>query len=654
MAVNPNISLAVKGPEFADPMALYGKLAAIQGAQSQNQLAQYQLATAQRAEARDVARTNALAAAGTDEASIANALLKSGDIKGYSDFMKAGAERKTALLTQQKTQSELLDSSLKRARSFLDTIDPLDPDAPNQYIAWHEANHKDPIIGPVLAARGVTADQARARINQAIQQGPQAFANLLNQSKLGTEEFIKQNAPKITPQDLGGSTRLIQSPGLGGPATVVQGSVANKTPTITEDQRANEVVYIDVGNQLVPVNKLTGRPVENMQPTAKNLSPGQQQEVEYKDVGDKLVPVYKFNGQPVPGMQPIEKNLTPAQQKEIEYKDVGDKLIPVYKFNGQPVPGMQPIEKNLTPGDQQRALEVDYKDVGDKLVPVYKISGQPVEGAKAISKGLSPRDALQLDKIEWKSDGAQLIPFNYKGNRLNLPAIPLKASPDAAQSNKLAREKFEWEKANPGMTIKDAEDGSMLAINNKTGVATPVRMVNGALVAGKGKGLTESQGNATMFGMRMVEADNALRALEDAGVTDTGKVRTGVSGTAAALPLVGAALAKGVDNIFDVLPEFMAGLSPEQKRTLQARVNFITAVLRKESGASISPSEFETAEKIYFPKTGDSAAEIAQKQKTRKTVIEGMKVQAGPGASEINKRGGAGSAQVDTSNPLLR
>lgn len=399
MAVNPNISLAVKGPEFADPMALYGKLAAIQGAQSQNQLAQYQLATAQRAEARDVARTNALASAGTDEASIANALLKSGDIKGYSDFMKAGADRKTALLTQQKTQSELLDSSLKRARSFLDTIDPLDPNAPNQYMAWHEANHTDPLIGPVLAARGVTADQARARITQAIQQGPQAFANLLNQSKLGTEEFIKLNAPKVTSQDLGGSSRMIQYPGLGGPATVVPGSVANKTPTITEQQRADEVTYIDVGNQLVPVNKLTGRPVENMQPTAKGLSPAQQQEVEYRDTGDKLVPVYKFNGQPVPGMQPIEKNLTPGDRlrsEEVEYRDVGDKLVPVNKITGKPVPGMQPIEKGLTPGDQQRAQEVDYKDTGDKLVPVYKISGQPVEGAKPIPKGMSAYQEAQL------------------------------------------------------------------------------------------------------------------------------------------------------------------------------------------------------------------------------------------------------------------
>jgi len=51
MALNPNISLGVKGLEIANPLAQYGQIAAIQGAQNQNQLAQYQLGAAQRAEA---------------------------------------------------------------------------------------------------------------------------------------------------------------------------------------------------------------------------------------------------------------------------------------------------------------------------------------------------------------------------------------------------------------------------------------------------------------------------------------------------------------------------------------------------------------------------------------------------------------------------
>ena len=105
----------------------------------------------------------------------------------------------SALRTQQLTQSEaevkLIDAKLKQSRQFLDNIDPADPNAPQQYIAWHDANHDDPILGPVLAARGITREQSRKRIEDAIASGPQEFARLLNQSKLGVEEFAKLNKP---------------------------------------------------------------------------------------------------------------------------------------------------------------------------------------------------------------------------------------------------------------------------------------------------------------------------------------------------------------------------------------------------------------------------------------------------------------------------
>lgn len=225
MALDPNIALGVKPLELANPLAQYGQIAQLQAAQNQNSLARYQLGAAQRAEAKDVARTNMLAQAGTDDTAIANALLKSGDLKGYSDFVKSRRDT-------QKADVELADAKLKQSRAFLDTINPADPNAPAQYISWHEANHKDPVLGPLLAARGITAEQARSRITQAIQQGPQAFAELLNQSKLGTEKFMELNKPHYITQDLGGSSRVSALPGLGGAPTNV--SDTKKTPTIAD------------------------------------------------------------------------------------------------------------------------------------------------------------------------------------------------------------------------------------------------------------------------------------------------------------------------------------------------------------------------------------------------------------------------------------
>lgn len=231
MPLNPTISLGVKGIELQDPLAQYGRVSAIQNAQNQNALAQYQLSAAQRADAQAESRLNALRAAGTDTTKIGNALLQSGDLKGYTDFMKGQFD-------QQKAQTDLIDAKMKQSRSFLDTLDPTDPNAPQQYLAWHQANHADPVLGPALAARGVTAEQSLSRINQAIQAGPQAFAQLINQSKLGAEEFIKQNKPTTQVVDQGGQRQVLQIPGLGGKPTTVGTYADVPLPAAVEAQKS--------------------------------------------------------------------------------------------------------------------------------------------------------------------------------------------------------------------------------------------------------------------------------------------------------------------------------------------------------------------------------------------------------------------------------
>lgn len=231
MAVNPAIAMGVRGIEIADPLAQYGKISAIQNAQNQNALAQYQLGAAQRAEAKDIARTNALAQAGTDDTAIANALLRSGDLKGYAEFVKTRRET-------MKADTELVDAKLKQSRSFLETIDPNDPNAPQQYLAWHQANHADPVLGPVLKSRGITAEQSLGRINDAIAKGPQAFAQLIAQSKLGTEKFMELNKPTTQVIDQSGQRQVIQLPGLGGAPTTVGTYADVPLPAAVEAQKS--------------------------------------------------------------------------------------------------------------------------------------------------------------------------------------------------------------------------------------------------------------------------------------------------------------------------------------------------------------------------------------------------------------------------------
>lgn len=273
----------------------------------------------------------------------------------------------------------------------------------------------------------------------------------------------------------------------------------------------------------------------------------------------------------------------------------------------------------------------------------------------------------------------------------------LSGTDTATQRLAFDQAKFAWEKANPGFTIQQTEDGSIVGVNNRTLKAYPVTLnagpppstapfvgggggagagapaaavgrgavgvTDGRAVSGepagapatvplKGKsaGLTESQGNATAFGMRMKESHDLLTNLEKAGATDTGYARGVIGGTLGLTPLIGDKLNDATGNIFNALPAVLGGLNEQQQQTVNARINFITALLRKESGAAIGPSEFSTAEKLYFPQPGNPPSVIAQKQRARELAIQAMKIQAGPGAKNISAAQGEGA--TSESDPL--
>lgn len=85
------------------------------------------------------------------------------------------------------------------------------------------------------------------------------------------------------------------------------------------------------------------------------------------------------------------------------------------------------------------------------------------------------------------------------------------------------------------------------------------------------------------------------------------------------------------------LPNFLK--SPLMQSQEQAERNFINAVLRRESGAAIADSEFENAEKQYFPRPGDSAEVLLQKKQNRDLV-----------SSNIIKESGSAYTQQTTTN----
>lgn len=116
---------------------------------------------------------------------------------------------------------------------------------------------------------------------------------------------------------------------------------------------------------------------------------------------------------------------------------------------------------------------------------------------------------------------------------------------------------------------------------------------------------TEGQSNAALYADRIAEANPIVEKTASA-VQNPKDIALG------SIPLVGNYLTSN---------DYQSGK--------QAQRDFINAVLRRESGAVISPSEFANASKQYFPQAGDSPETLAQKAANRETALKGIQRAAG-------------------------
>lgn len=124
---------------------------------------------------------------------------------------------------------------------------------------------------------------------------------------------------------------------------------------------------------------------------------------------------------------------------------------------------------------------------------------------------------------------------------------------------------------------------------------------------------TEAQSKDSLYASRMFQAESILRDPQVMEAATNARVR------------VGGALAEKVP--------FGLGrmvMSEGYQKFDQAQRDFINAVLRRESGAVISESEFDNAKKQYFPQPGDTQDVIAQKQRNRAEAIKGVAGGGGP------------------------
>lgn len=103
------------------------------------------------------------------------------------------------------------------------------------------------------------------------------------------------------------------------------------------------------------------------------------------------------------------------------------------------------------------------------------------------------------------------------------------------------------------------------------------------------------------------------------------------------------------DRITERLPQ--GWKSEDRQRFEQATTDFITAVLRPESGAQINQSEFDDAKTVYIPRPGDSEAVLQQKAASRAAAIAGLELAAGSALEEV--RNAAVSPTIDVNGTQM-
>lgn len=137
------------------------------------------------------------------------------------------------------------------------------------------------------------------------------------------------------------------------------------------------------------------------------------------------------------------------------------------------------------------------------------------------------------------------------------------------------------------------------------------------------KPMTEAQGNAYLFGSRAAASQEILNKFDDDVSIDKKKLT--IKHAVEQTPMLGEILGAAANP----------ALSESEQMVDQARRDFINALLRRESGAAISASEFANANAQYFPMLGDEPGVIAQKRKNRELAIKGILETAGIRGKDI-------------------
>lgn len=153
---------------------------------SANQLAMMESAAKLGEYQQNISRTNALRGLDRTDPNYLNKVYQIDPALGMK-FEEHTAGVKKNIAQAGKAESENIAARIKLQQEKLGNVS-----TPEQFLAWSNSNHDDPVLGPYFASQGMTREKSNAQTMDTLQK-PGGFQQLMGSAMLGSAELYKQN-----------------------------------------------------------------------------------------------------------------------------------------------------------------------------------------------------------------------------------------------------------------------------------------------------------------------------------------------------------------------------------------------------------------------------------------------------------------------------
>lgn len=326
------------------------------------------------------------------------------------------------------------------------------------------------------------------------------------------------------------------------------------------------------------------------------------------------------------------------------------------------------LEAEKAQDDTTLIANMRAEEVRDTLLPFAQMGQAKLAGDAAIIRALKTSEQNMLNARALSLQGNIDLARQTAEDAVNIKYAPYKERIKTYESVVKALEPYltsaekkqaQSQQIKANLAMKEIDKLSNFqdtALKNAISNNAPQSVISKILSANSIEGITSVGGNfitsaSDKLDLALKRAQLNKISIENAQTkTGTGKPPTDTQITNAGYASRIAQSNKIIDSKLDALknmnylqfklvesnsPLANRTLTPDQRQAAQAMRNFITAKLRKESGAAISPTEFDDARTTYFPALGDDEGTLANKKQLRDSVLNNL-VQGSGSAYQSN------------------